>query len=68
VLDRRDQLPFGPHSDVVGWEESVEDLQSQWRWKFEVLQREADGTGSLTADVALSTPAESRLQPAARWI
>jgi hypothetical protein len=53
VLDRRDQLPFGPHSDAVGWEKSVEDLERQRRGQFEVLQREANGTGALSdhADV-----------------
>jgi galactitol-specific phosphotransferase system IIB component len=53
VLDDCDQLPFGPHSDAVWWEESVEDFERQWRWKLEVLQCEADVGGALTnhADV-----------------
>jgi hypothetical protein len=53
VLDLCDQLPFGPHSDVVGREESVEDLESQWRGKLEILKCKAHGTGALAdhADV-----------------
>jgi hypothetical protein len=52
VLHSGDQLPFGPHSDAV-WHESVDDLESQWRGKFEVLHCEADGGGALAdhADV-----------------
>jgi hypothetical protein len=53
VLDCCDQLPFGPHSDVVGWEKSVEDLECQWGGKFEILHRKANGSGAITdhADV-----------------
>jgi hypothetical protein len=53
VLDCCDQLPFGPHSDLVWWEERVEDLKSQRRGQFEILQREADRGGALAdhADV-----------------
>jgi hypothetical protein len=53
VLHGGDQLPFGPHSDVVGWEKSVEDLESEWRGKLEILHGEADRRGALAnhADV-----------------
>jgi hypothetical protein len=47
VLHHRDHLPFGPHSDAVGWQEGVEDLESQRRGKLEILHGEADGTGAL---------------------
>jgi hypothetical protein len=52
VLHRCDQLPFGPHSDAV-WAVGIDDLERQWRWKFEVLHCEADRRGALTdhADV-----------------
>jgi hypothetical protein len=46
VFDRCDQLPFGPHADVVGWEESVEDLESERRGQFELLHRKANGGGA----------------------
>jgi hypothetical protein len=44
-----DQLPFGPHSDAIGWEERVENLESQRRGQFEisVLHCEADGGGAI---------------------
>ena len=53
MFDSCDQLPFRPHSDAVGREEGVEDLERQRRGQFEVLKREADGTGALAdhADV-----------------
>jgi hypothetical protein len=47
VLHGGDQLPFGPHSDAVGWEERVEDLESQRGGKIKVLHCEADGGGAL---------------------
>jgi hypothetical protein len=54
VFDCCDQLPFGPHSDVVGWEESVENLESQRGGKLEILHGKADGGGAITnhADVS----------------
>jgi uncharacterized protein YfaQ (DUF2300 family) len=51
VLHSGDQLPFGPHSDAVGWEERVEDLERDERGEVEVLQCIADG-GSALADHA----------------
>jgi hypothetical protein len=53
VFDSCDQLPLGPHADVVGREKGVDDFQSQWRGKFEVLHGKANRGGALTnhADV-----------------
>jgi hypothetical protein len=53
VLHGGDQLPFRPHSDAVGWEESVEDLERDKGGEMEVLQCNADGGGALAdhADV-----------------
>jgi hypothetical protein len=53
VLHSGDQLPLGPHSDAVGWEESVEDFERDKGGEKEVLQRIADGGGTLAdhADV-----------------
>jgi hypothetical protein len=50
VLDCCDQLPFGPHSDVVR-AESVEDFESQRCGKFEVLHCETDSDGALADHV-----------------
>jgi hypothetical protein len=47
VLHHRDQLPFGPHADAVGWEERVEDLERDKGGEVELLQCDADGGGAL---------------------
>jgi hypothetical protein len=53
VFDRGDQLPFGPHADVVLAHISVNDLERHKRWQLEILQTDADSGGALTnhADV-----------------
>jgi hypothetical protein len=53
VLHHRDQLPLCPHSDAVGWEKGVKDLERDKGREVEVLQCDADGGGALSdnADV-----------------
>jgi hypothetical protein len=48
VLHHCDQLPFGPHSDVVWWEKSIENLESQRSGKFEILHCKANRGGTLS--------------------
>jgi hypothetical protein len=53
VLDRRDQLPLGPHANRVLRHRLVDDLKRHKRRKFEILQADADLGGTLAdhADV-----------------
>ena len=53
VLDRRDQLPLGPHANRVFVHRLVDDLKRHKRGQFEILQTDADLGGTLSdkADV-----------------
>jgi hypothetical protein len=47
VLDRRDQLPLGPHANRVLVHRLVDDLECYKRGQFEILQADADLGGAL---------------------
>jgi hypothetical protein len=53
VLDRRDQLPLGPHANRVLVHRLVDDRERHKRGQFEILQADADLGGALSdeADV-----------------
>jgi len=48
MLDRRDQLPLGPHANRVLVHRLVDDCECHKRRQFEILQADADLGGALT--------------------
>jgi hypothetical protein len=68
VLHSGDQLPFGPHADAVGWEESVEDLESHECGEMEVLQCIADGGGALADHADVRRCSEELEEARARFL
>jgi hypothetical protein len=48
VLDRRDQLPLGPHANRVLVHRLVDDRERHKRGQFEILQADADLGGALS--------------------